>query len=51
METPIIWKIGSKILPFIKYPSNSTIFIDSRMRIVFQKLKFKDSNVYRYFLS
>nr|KAF7409289.1 hypothetical protein H0235_014141 [Vespula pensylvanica] len=46
IETPIIWKIGIKILPFIKYHSNSTIFIDSRMRIVFKKLKFTDSNIY-----
>ncbi|KAF7387290.1 hypothetical protein HZH68_012967 [Vespula germanica] len=46
IETPIIWKIGIKILPFNKYHSNSTIFIDSRMRIVFKKLKFTDSNIY-----
>ncbi|KAI4499823.1 hypothetical protein M0802_005079 [Mischocyttarus mexicanus] len=45
-ETPIIWKVGTKVLPFLKYHSNSKIFINSRMRIVFKKLKFADNNIY-----
>ncbi|XP_070163432.1 Ig-like V-type domain-containing protein FAM187A [Polyergus mexicanus] len=47
-DIPIVWNIGNKsIIPsHIKLQSNGRIHINSQLHIVFESLKFEDSNTY-----
>lgn len=48
-DIPIIWQIGDKlIIPSqVKLQSNGRIHINSQLHIIFESLKFEDSNIYR----
>lgn len=48
-DVPINWKIGNKVVnpSVIKEQSLGRIYINSQMHIIFESLKFEDTNIYR----